>query len=120
MGIVVDTVVARVHESTGRRFRWDEWEACCDALGLSSVEIRGLQARGYLLGSTVVLQAGMTARQRAETAWEEIGHSLTVVGNFRFWRSRLPGYQGKLTVRRFEGYARGVRDQLPDWDGVEG
>jgi hypothetical protein len=113
VGIVVDRVVARVRQITGRDYRWIEWDECCADLGLVWVEVPELRKPAYLVGKLIVLRAGMRPMIRAFHAWEEIGHHLTVAGNREHWRTRLPGLQGELNVARFERRARDLRASLP-------
>lgn len=118
MGIVVDVVVERFRETHGRRYHWFEWEACAAQLGLRATEMDGLTAPAYLYGNWIIIRAGMSQREKAWHAWEEIGHHLTVAGNRETWRTSLPGMQGELNVARFERLADGVRRELPDWGGA--
>lgn len=116
MGWIVDDVVLRIRAAKGK-YRAHEWERFLIDCGLRIVIVDlPPNITGMVVDDVVILQRGMPTVATARRAFHEAGHFFLHEGNGEFWRSRLGGLQGDLTVSRFERQADEFADKFPVWD----
>lgn len=117
MGWVIEDVVRRTRADVGA-FRRREWREFLKAIGLSYAFVYlPDDCDAALVNGCVLFRNGLTESRISYAAYHEGGHHLTVAGDVRFWRSRLGGMQGYVTVAKFEQRANEFAELFPIRDG---
>lgn len=117
MGIVIENVIRRTRAEIGV-FRRREWREFLHAIGLPYTFAYLPDACDAVLhNGRVIFRNGLSEDEIISAAYHEGGHHLTVAGDVRFWRSRLGGMQGYVTVAKFEQRANEFAELFPVSDG---
>ena len=113
-GWIAGDVADRLREWSGM-YRWDEYEAFADDVGITIRERRDMPdwLPAFHVHSVVFLRPGQRTSETARHAWHEIAHILMHPVSFHFWESLPWGY---LMIGKAERQAWEFVDAFPIWE----